>query len=104
MDTMTLKQTVRGLATGQYTVSASDGKRRATTVVTSVSQVSATPLLVMAAMDPRKPVFGCLAESRAADVTIAASRHVLHCVVRHIVRVDSRAIVIMEVIEADFAA
>ncbi len=58
----------------------------------------------MAAMDPRQAVFGCLAESRAADVTIGATRGVLHCVVRHIVRVDSRAIVIMEVIEADLAA
>jgi flavin reductase (DIM6/NTAB) family NADH-FMN oxidoreductase RutF len=104
MDTMTLKETVRNLANGLYTVSASNGARRATTVVTSVSQVSATPLLVMAAMDPKKPVFGCLAESRAADVTIAASRRVLHCVVRHIVRVDSRAIVIMEVLQGDLAA
>jgi flavin reductase (DIM6/NTAB) family NADH-FMN oxidoreductase RutF len=104
MDRMMLRETVRNLATGQFTVSASNGGRRATTVVKSVSQVSATPLLVMAAMDPRKPVFGCLAESRAADVTITASRRVLHCVVRHIVRVDSRAIVILEVIQGGLAA
>jgi flavin reductase (DIM6/NTAB) family NADH-FMN oxidoreductase RutF len=104
MNTITRRDTVRALATGQYTVSASNGGRRATAVVKSVSEVSSTPLLVMAAMDPRKAVFGCLAESRAADVTIDASRHVLHCVVRHIVRVDNRAIVIMEVIEADLAA
>ena len=104
MDTMTRRDTVRALSTGQYTVSSSNGRRRATAVVTSVSHVSSSPLLVMAAMDPRQPVFGCLAESRAAEVTIGASRRLLHCVVRHIVRVDSRAIVIMEVIEAELAA
>ncbi len=89
---MTRRDTVRALSTGRYTVSASSGRRRATAVVTSVSHVSSSPLLVM------------VAESRTADVTIGASRGVLHCVVRHIVRVDSRAIVIMEVIEADLAA
>jgi flavin reductase (DIM6/NTAB) family NADH-FMN oxidoreductase RutF len=104
MDTMTRRDTVRALSTGQYTVSASSGRKRATSVVSSVSHVSSSPLLVMAAMDPRQPAFGCLADSRTAEVTIGASRGVLHCVVRHILRVDGRAIVIMEVIEADLAA
>jgi len=92
------RETLRALTSGAYTLSAQSGRRRARTVLRSISHVRSTPLVLMAAIDPRRPVFDYLAESRAVDVTIGDTRRVLHCLVRHIVRVDDRAIVMMEVV------
>jgi flavin reductase (DIM6/NTAB) family NADH-FMN oxidoreductase RutF len=104
MDARTRNETLRLLSTGTYTVSSSNGRRRGAVTVGSVSLVSATPLLAMAALDPHGPLFDCLSESRMADVNIVESSRVLHCLVRHIVRVGTQAIVILEVVEARRAA
>jgi flavin reductase (DIM6/NTAB) family NADH-FMN oxidoreductase RutF len=104
MDARTRNETLRLLTNGRYTVSSSNGRRRGEATVASISYVSTTPLLVMAALDPRSRLFDCLAESRVADVNIVASSRVLHCLVRYIVQVSARAIVILEVVEAERAA
>jgi flavin reductase (DIM6/NTAB) family NADH-FMN oxidoreductase RutF len=104
MDTRTRNETLRLLSSGRYTVSSANGRKRGAVTVGSVSCVSAEPLLVMAALDPQSLLFDCLAESRIADVNIVASSRVLRCLVRHIVRVSSRAIVILEVVKAERAA
>jgi flavin reductase (DIM6/NTAB) family NADH-FMN oxidoreductase RutF len=104
MDTRTRHETLRLLSNGLYTVSSSNGRRRGAATVASVSLVSATPLLVMAALDPHSRLFDCLSESRVADVNIVESSRVLHCLVRQIVRVSAQAIVILEVVEAERAA
>lgn len=104
MDLRTRNETERLLSTGLFTVSSSHGRKRGTATVGSVSYVSASPLLVMAALDPRSPLFGCLAESRLAEVHVVKSSRVLHCLVRHIVRVSAQAIVILEVVKAGRAA
>jgi flavin reductase (DIM6/NTAB) family NADH-FMN oxidoreductase RutF len=97
-------ETVRLLTNGRYTVSSAYGHRRGAATVASVTYVSATPLLVMAALDPHSRLFDCLADSRVADVNIVASGRVLHCLVRHIVRVGAKAIVILEVVDSGRAA
>src|ERR1700730_2764916 len=104
MNARTRNDTLRLLSTGLYTVSSSNGRRHGEATVASISYVSATPLLVMAALDPQSRLFGCLAESPVADARILESSRVLHCLVRHIVRVNARAIVILEVVEAERAA
>jgi flavin reductase (DIM6/NTAB) family NADH-FMN oxidoreductase RutF len=104
MNVRTRNETRRLFSNGRYTLSASDGRRRGEATVTSISYVSATPLLVMAALEPHGRLFGCLTESRVADVNIVESGRVLHCLVRHIVRVSARAIVILEVMKSEPAA
>jgi flavin reductase (DIM6/NTAB) family NADH-FMN oxidoreductase RutF len=104
MDARTRNETVRLLSNGRYTVSSSYGRRRGAATIASVSYVSATPLLVTAVLDPQSRLFDCLADSRVADVNIVASSRVLHCLVRHIVRLSAKAIVILEVVEAGRAA
>jgi flavin reductase (DIM6/NTAB) family NADH-FMN oxidoreductase RutF len=104
MDARTRNETLRLLSNRLYTVSSSNGRRHGAATVASVSLVSATPLLAMAALDPHSPLFDCLSESRTADVNIVESSRVLHCLVRHIVRVGPQAIVILEVVEARRAA
>jgi flavin reductase (DIM6/NTAB) family NADH-FMN oxidoreductase RutF len=104
MDVRTRNETLRLLSNRLYTVSSSDGRRRGAATVASVSYVSATPLLVMAALDPQSRLFHCLAESRVADIHAVHSSHVLHCLVRHIIRLSAQAIVILEVVEAGGAA
>jgi flavin reductase (DIM6/NTAB) family NADH-FMN oxidoreductase RutF len=104
MNVRTRHETLGLLANRLYTVSSSNGRQRGAATVRSVSYVSATPLLVMASLDPRSRLFDCLAESRRADVRIVESSRVLHCLVRHIVRVSAQAIVILEVVDTGRAA
>jgi flavin reductase (DIM6/NTAB) family NADH-FMN oxidoreductase RutF len=104
MDARTRSEMRRLLSNGRYTLWSSTGRRRGEATVTSLSYASATPLLVMAAVDPRSRLFDCLAESRIAHISISRSTRVLHCLVRHIVRLSARAIVILEVVTAECAA
>jgi len=104
MDARTRNETRRLLSHGRCTVSSSYGRRRAAATVGSLSYVSATPLLVMAALDPHSRLFDCLAESLVADVNLAGPSRVLHCLVRHIARVSAKAIVILEVVAAGKAS
>jgi hypothetical protein len=60
--------------------------------------------MAMVALDPHSRLFDCLSESRVADVNVVESSRVLHCLVRHIVRVNAQAIVILEVVEVERAA
>lgn len=104
MDARTRVETLRLLSKGLFTVSSSNGLTRGAAIVESMSSVSATPLLVMAVLDPRSRLVDSLAESQTADVNIVESSRVLHCLVRRIVRVSAQAIVMLEVVEAERAA
>jgi flavin reductase (DIM6/NTAB) family NADH-FMN oxidoreductase RutF len=104
MDARTRNEMRRLLSNGRFTLWSSTGRKRGETTVTSLSYASATPLLVMAALDPHSRLFGCLAESRVAHINVNRSNRVLHCLVREIVRLSARAIVILEVVKAGRAA